>query len=383
MTHPSGIINILVIDSTFGLGGAETVTCNIFNRVNKQRFRIVVCTFYDPGAIGEQFRNRGCTLYSNITNYKYDLRILARLRWIIRQNHIDLIYLINQPLTLFWGLLAGKLCAVPIISVIHSCVSIKSRRIIVLYRHLLPFVDRIILVAHQQKREVSFLRHIPQHLIRVIHNGVDPGEFARRVDEVAKCNSLALPSNCSIVGIVSRMETIKGIDIFCSAAKHILQQTDNVVFLVIGDGSQIDAFKQLSATLGLADKVHFLGTRRDIPELLQVMDVAVLASRTEALPMTVLEYMASGRPVVATDVGGVRELITDGITGFLVPPDNPTALAAKILQLLNNRELRTIIGDNAKRQINERFTLDITVRETEDICEQLANGVSHSSKHTV
>jgi glycosyltransferase involved in cell wall biosynthesis len=129
-----------------------------------------------------------------------------------------------------------------------------------------------------------------------------------------------------------------------------------------------------ASDIGMADRVKFLGFRDDVPSLLQAMDVFVLPSLSEGLPLSVLEALSLKKPVVASDVGGIPEIIENGVTGYLVPPENPEALAEKITLLLQNPERAAVIGQAGRRRVEEDFSLPRMIREHQSLYEEICAG---------
>jgi glycosyltransferase involved in cell wall biosynthesis len=141
--------------------------------------------------------------------------------------------------------------------------------------------------------------------------------------------------------------------------------------LIVGDGPTRPELEALCGELGIADIVRFAGSRGDIATLLRAIDVFVLCSTTECFPISVLEAMASARPVVCTDVGGVREIVIDGVTGYLVPPREPKLLASRLKKVLSDTELAQDMGRAGRRRVECEFTLDASVAAAEQALEDV------------
>jgi glycosyltransferase involved in cell wall biosynthesis len=364
-------VNVLILRSIYHIGGAESVLYETISNINKGEYNIVLCSLYHPGPMGNVFIDDGYKFYHRVMKSKYDLRAFYKLKKIVLDNNIDLIYLLNEPLTLFWGFVMGKICKIPIISVIHNTVVMRESIKLYVFRILLPHIDKVVAVANMQKKHLVEKEKLPGDNVSVIHNGVDVEKFNLQIDKGKKIQSLGLDKSKKIVGIIARLFYLKGIDIFLRAAKVILEKDDRIQFIIVGDGPEMSKLTRQAIDLGIKKDVHFLGSRNDISEILAIIDVAVLSSRTEALPMVVLECMASAKSIVATNVGSIPELITDGETGFLVDPENPQALADKITILLNDQNLAQKMGKRAKIIVNERFRLDQTVKKTKDLFDEL------------
>jgi glycosyltransferase involved in cell wall biosynthesis len=363
-------IKVLVLESRFDLGGAERITYDITTKMNQSEFDITFCSLYGPGDIGDTLIKEGHKFYRNIIRTKYDIGAFFKLRRILKNNKIQIIYLINQPLTLFWGVILGKTCKIPVVTVIHNTFVANEELKLRIYKLLIPLVERVVAVAGIQKEYLIKFEGIPENLIKVIYNGIEFSKFCIPVNREEKIRSFGL-EKFKIVGIVGRLSYVKGIDLFLYAAKYILQENENTQFAIVGEGPERAKLEALAKDLNIHKRVHFLGSRTDVNEILPIFDVAVLCSRTEAFPMAILEYMASEKAIVATSVGSIPELIKDGETGCLVQKENPVALAEKILYLLKNRKLASLMGVRAKLLVKEKFSVEFTVRETEALIREL------------
>ncbi|MBI4387758.1 MAG: glycosyltransferase, partial [Candidatus Omnitrophica bacterium] len=167
------------------------------------------------------------------------------------------------------------------------------------------------------------------------------------------------------VAMVARMSHQKDHVTFLEAAQKIVARLPSTRFILVGDGPCRPMIESKVKELGLTGSVRILGARHDAWEIVQHVDCCVLATHFEGCSNVILEAMAAGKPVVATDVGGNRELIVDGETGFLIPPKNPMVLANMVLEILENPEKANMIGQRAQNRIAQNFTLHETVRKTE------------------
>lgn len=208
--------------------------------------------------------------------------------------------------------------------------------------------------------------------ITVIRNGVDLTKFAGKRDGRLR-QELGIAPDSPLVAVLSRLNEVKGIDYFLEAAALVARRFDNARFLVIGDAhNEYDCayrrdLERYAAWLGIGDRVIFTGFRLDVPEVLSEVAVSVLPSHSEGLPNAALESMAAGVPVTATNVGGSPEAVVDGVTGFLVPPRDPAALAEAICRLLGNRQMALSFGEAGRRRVEEHFSIKRMVRETEEL----------------
>ena len=208
--------------------------------------------------------------------------------------------------------------------------------------------------------------------IAVIRNGVDLARFDDAPPPEQLRRELALPDDTPLVGVISRLTRLKGLEHFLEAAAMVRSRISDVRFLIVGETSPMDRgylgeLQQYAKRCGVADQVIFTGLRRDVPAVLSSLNVSVMPSLNEALSNVVLESMAAGAPTVATRVGGTPEAVVDGVTGILVPPASSSALAEAIVHLLNDTRLAAHLGHEARARIVDHFSVKRMVRSTEDL----------------
>jgi glycosyltransferase involved in cell wall biosynthesis len=170
---------------------------------------------------------------------------------------------------------------------------------------------------------------------------------------------------------------VKDYPMFLRAAKRVRNEILNAEFLLAGEGELMPELKLMAQDLGLADSAHFLGRCEAIAELLHASDVCVLTSKAEGFSNSILEYMAAGRPVIATDVGGASEAITEGRTGYLVPAGNDELMAARIIAVLKNSDISSM-GNTGRQIVAEKFSLEAQLARTEELYERLISGTGVS-----
>ena len=173
-----------------------------------------------------------------------------------------------------------------------------------------------------------------------------------------------------VVGVVARLEPEKGHPTLLDAWPHVLADFPTATLLIIGEGTRREALEAQAEGLGIASSVIFTGRRDDVPAVTKALDVAVLPSYREAQGLTILEAMALSRPVVASNVGGIPEMISDGVTGLLVPPHEPVALAGSIARLLRDHPLADTLGRAGHDLVHERFCVQLMARAVETIYDE-------------
>lgn len=234
--------------------------------------------------------------------------------------------------------------------VFHSYFSpLKTRLFIMIERFLGLFTHRLIAVSERTKQELVEYGIAPADKIAVIPLGLDLDRFARCEQHRGElCRELGLPEGAILIGLVARLVPVKGVHHFLQAASRVLAEAPGTYFLIVGDGELRAELEAQAAELGLGQRVLFLGFRQDLSRIYADLDIVALSSLNEGLPVSLIEAMSSARVVVSTAVGGVPNLIRDGETGFLVPPQDPEALASAFKRVLADRGAWPEIGARAR-----------------------------------
>ncbi len=298
-------------------------------------------------------------------------RIACSLAQFISQEKIDLVHthgiragIVGQAAALMAG--RGKVVAtmhnminygmMPFSKVFQTMHGILMRRT----------VHTLITVSEAIKKEVIKYRLFPPEMVTVIYNGVDVNLFSKQ-----SCLDRKISFNGPVIGTVARLEPAKGIKYLLDAAAIIDKEYPWVYFVIVGDGPQRNFLQQYAARLGIDKKVFFLGFRDDVPNILPLFDIAVIPSVQEGLSIFCLEALAAGCPVVASDVGGLTEIIIPCKNGLLVPPKDPRALADALVALLKNRILAAALGRQGRKMVEQKFTYEKMLERTMKIYAQL------------
>jgi glycosyltransferase involved in cell wall biosynthesis len=346
-------------------GGAQVALLRLLKRLDRECFSpTVACLYNGDGAVAQEIRALSIDVFDAVMRHKADLFALLRLYRHIRRTrptilHTSLFHA-NLP-----GRVLGRLAGVPIVICSERTMAMESEWRYRLNRWTIALVDRVVAVsANVRDFCVSYIR-LPAEKLVVIYNGVDlPDSPASR--EQARAD-LGLPLEDLVVGTVSRLDPVKGVDVLI----HTLTQLSDTILVVIGDGPERAVLETLADDLGVADRIHWAGHRRDVPNLLPAFDLFVQPSLHEGLPNAVLEAMAVGLPVIATAVGGTPEIVVDGVTGLLVPPHDPDVLAKTIVHLLHDLDLRRKMGRAGRERARRGFSLERMVGQTQALYEHL------------
>ncbi len=225
-----------------------------------------------------------------------------------------------------------------------------------------------IVVNSSAVRDHLIHRSIPADKIALIHNGIDVGRFENISDDLqAVRQKFALPTGDGIrfVTMVANLRhRVKNVPMFLRTAKRVVEQQPDVHFVIAGEGELENDMKVSAKNLGIAENLHFIGRCADVPALLSISYACVLTSSAEGFSNSILEYMAAGKPVVATNVGGAAEAIDDGQTGYLVPTDDDEAMAGQLLHLLDDEKKTSEFGTRGKAAVSERFSVETQLRST-------------------
>jgi len=259
------------------------------------------------------------------------------------------------------GRVVGRLAGVPVV-VSTTHVAEPRRWHLLLERWTVSLVDRVVAVSEAVRRYMVEQARIPAEKILVIRNGVDPSRFRVRRGEFRQREGI--PADRLLVTTVGRLHEQKGLGGLLEAARLVVSERPEVRFLVVGEGPQRRELLRLRDRFGLEEHVRFLGFRPDVPQILADSDVFVLPSLWEGLAIALLEAMAAGLPVVVTDVEGVREVVTDGETGLVVPPADDGALVAALGRLLSDPGLRKRLALAGHEQVARHFGWEKVVSDT-------------------
>ncbi|TWT89695.1 putative glycosyltransferase EpsF [Pseudobythopirellula maris] len=367
---PAAPLPVLFVQTSMPVGGAETLLVNLVRGMDRQRFAPEVVCLKEPGPLGEELAAGGYTVHSHLLRSKWDLRVLPRLVRLLRERRIGAVVTVGAGDKMFWGRLAAKIAGTPVVaSALHS--TGWPDGVGRLNRLLTPITDAFIAVAEPHGRHMVEKERFPQRKVRVIPNGVDTGRFAPLEGSMAIRQEIGVAPTAPLVGILAALRPEKNHELYLDAARRVLAEIPEAVFLVIGDGPRREALERYAREIGVEHAVRFLGNRSDVPEVLAALEVVALTSHNEANPVSILEAMSTGKPVVATDVGSVHRSVIDGQTGWLVAPGDECGLAKRLVELLLDPVLARQMGAAGRRHVASRASLGVMVRGYERLLGEL------------
>lgn len=348
---------IVYIIGQLGKGGAEVQLYELVKGLNKERFDPMVVSLSEGGYWADKIRKSGVELIELPRKQHAEFGRLFKLIRIFREKKPDIVHTYMYAANSY-GRIAAILTRVPvIIASERNSAEIdkdKTRTEIYLDKLLAVFTSAIICNSSNAAKSLVNRYSFNDNKIFTIHNGIDSDKFSKRADfdnqrKLAK----------KVVGTVGRLYPQKNHQLFLDAARILVEkiEDEDLKFLIIGEGPLKDELKSYAKKLGIDGKVIFTGSRDDVPDLLPMMDVFALTSNWEGLSNAIMEAMASGLPCVVTDVGGNSELVVDGETGFVVPPNDPEILAQKVLYLLENEELAREMGERGRQIVENKFDI--------------------------
>lgn len=385
-------LKILYLITDLNIGGTEKILYELVTRIDRTKFNPLVCGLKSYGHYAEKIENKGIpVIVFNVANgisLLKNFQAIFNLYKIMRKEKIDLVHTFLFRAN-FIGRIAARLVGVPIVISSIRVMEEKKKYHLFLERITSFLSDKFIVNSEALKNFVSEKMKITPEKIEIVYNGIDFMNLPK-INSIIKKNELGYNKNEILIGTVGRLHKQKGIEYFIEAIKIITQlpitppssalgglrragnyQLPN--FLIIGDGPERKNLESLICNLELNDKVKLLGWRTDVLEIISVLDIFVLSSLWEGTPNVVLEALAYNKPVVATRVGGVPEIIEEGVTGLLVEPANAQALADAILWVLENPEKARKMAEKGKEKVEKFFPIHKMVKETEEVYEKLAN----------
>ena len=368
----AGRIGVCLLSDTVGLdAGTERQVMETARRLDPHRFEVhVVCLEDSP-----QLRSLEGVCHVGLfptqsANSWSGLVQASRFRKYLKQHRIDIVHAYMN-----------KTAAFAVMS------SIGSDRIVItsrlntgywytptlrqMFRVLNRRTDSIMANSQEAKRIAVETEGLAEDRVAVVYQGVDMGRFSIGLGDRAAAQRLGIPANAPVVGIVANLRPVKDHRLFLNAARVVANQVSDAAFLLVGRGDLYDELRSYAGELGIGDRVFFTHGEGQVMDWLASMSIGCLTSFSEGFSNAIIEYMAAGLPVVAIDVGGNRDAIVDGETGYLVRERSPEAFAKPILELLRNEPLRAQLSAAGFRRCQELFEVGKTIGQLEQLYESL------------
>lgn len=349
-----------------GVGGLPRVVETLVRTTDPSRFDVGVLTLNYAGELADALRRDGYrTIALPRPTDGPDYGASRRVRTVLRQERIDVVHTHNTQAMMHGGFGAFLARTPTFIHTDHAREFPDRFKYHVIERGLSSFAYRVVGVSDHTTECLHRYEWIPRRKLLTIPNGIEARLFDDSIDRAAVRSALGVPDDAELLILGARLEPQKGISFLLQAMAHLVPKRRRLHLAIAGSGSLEAVLKAEARTLGVEDRVHFLGVRLDMPDLLRASDLFVLSSNWEGLPMIVLEALAAGCPIVATAVGGVPSAVREGETGRLVPPRDPAALAAAISEVLDRPEDLARFSVNGRKLFDAQFSAGAMTRRYE------------------
>ena len=378
---------LIITDIFIQTAGSERNITQLLAGLDSTRYNLHLAVL-ESGPLAHHMRAEGHSVYllHNAPFYSkkgfQNTLFLARL---IKERHISLILTYHESSD-FYGLLLSQLRRVPVVSCRRDMGFLAKRRHRIAYRLFGRLFSAIIAVSDAVKHSATKSGWFPANRVITIHNGVDLAPFDASLPRGDGRSDLGIDASSSVLGVISALRQVKGVGYLIEALPIIHRYHPNVHCVVVGNDAAepglMSNLRGLAQQLNVHKHVHFLGERRDIPRLIPAFSIGVVPSLSEGFSNVILEYMASSKPVVATEVGGNSEAVVNGVTGFLVPPADPRRLGDVIVRLLNDKQMMARFGRAGRIRVEQQFSLRSMLHKYEDVFQRVIfNGSKLPTSH--
>lgn len=354
---------------TFGMeiGGMERVIMELCRYINRDKYRVSICCISRRGLLADRMEAEGitvvyCAHQSRVAKYARGLE-LAR---IFRRHKVQLLHTHHTP-AFVDSTIGARLANVPVLINTDHCKNYPiARRWMYLERGASFLADAIVAVSNHTREELIQYEQIQSDKVQVIYNGIDV-KLVRNELPARLRAELGIETGDIVVGTAGRLEQQKGLDLFIAAMPGILQRLPRTRFVIVGGGSLEQSLKDQTKRLNVAHRTIFTGSRFDAVDIVHLFDCFVSTSNFEGMPMALLEAMALAKPIVATAVGGVPEVVLDDYNGKLIQERNPRLVSDAVVHVVASEARLKNLASNSRRRYEEHFTARTMVRAYEQL----------------
>jgi len=369
---------VLQLIDSFNQGGSEWQALQLTRRLSQSdNFTVYVASLSPEGPLRSSIADLSVgPIPSFPLNSFYDANAIRQLRlcvqW-LKSSDIKIIHT-HDFYTNVFGMAAASLARLPVrIASMRETAEMRTPAQKKVQRAAYTLAHQII--ANSNAVQETLLRDgLPKDKVSLIYNGLDVTRVSTRISRSDALSLFGLPRDRprQFVTIVANMRhEVKDYPMFLRSARKVVEAVPDAAFLLAGEGELADGLRRLAAELGISDNTFFLGRCENIADLLNISDVCVLSSKAEGFSNSILEYMAAGRPVVATNVGGAPEVIVEGETGYLVSPGDDAMMASRIISLLRDPERAKQFGAAGRRLVETNFSCEAQLTKTEELYNRL------------
>ena len=365
-------IRVLHLVTSLEVGGAQHNMLQGLPRLDPTKYEHIICSIMDRMQMAEQFRQAGIKVHTLGLNRKTDLAVVLRLRTLLKRLRPDVMhtYLLHGNVL---GRVVGRLTGVP--SIIGSELTIGQARLWgrIATKLTNPLTDAVEVNSITGGEAVVKDLGVPQEKIEVVLPGLDLDEFRSTVNRDKVRVDLGVEAGKHLVLYVGRLRPVKGVEYGIRAFAMALSQNLDLHMVLAGEGEQREELQALVKSLGISERVSFLGVRNDLPDLLSAADSVLMPSLTEGFPRVAVEAMAASKPVIATEVGGVPEAITHGVSGILVQAKDIEGMSAALVDLVQNAELQSRLSTAARNHVEQNYSVEKYVARLDEIYSRLGS----------
>ena len=365
---PDARERVMIVVETLGMGGMEQVVVTLARALDRDRFVPEILCLKESGPLAVVARDAGIPVHGiGYVPGRPDYFAFTKVARLLRERGTTVVHSHNTCAFIF-GALGGRLAGVRTIVHTDHARAYPDRFRYVAAEHLLShLVHRVVGVSDATTEALYEHERIPRRKLVTVPNGIDRSRYVVDADRAETRRALGIAPGTPVIGLGARLTEQKGIEFLVRALPRVVERHPAATVVIAGDGPVRPALEALAAELGVAERVRFLGMRNDIGALMRAFDVYALPSVWEGLPMAILEAMAAGLPIVASDVGGVGSAIVEGRTGFLVPPRDVERLADTLSLVLADDVMRRRVGEEARRVFHARYTAEAMARAYESL----------------
>jgi glycosyltransferase involved in cell wall biosynthesis len=370
-----------VVNNAMGRGGVSTVAYHLLKRLSDERYEryLYSLKFDESGSTAQdgrinRFEEIGIKASFGSQDIKKPFDVGSLAQWLL-DHQIDILHTHSYRPNII-GRLAAVLCGkMKIVGHYHNHYDNKWEKddSLIFDQLLAPFSDQLIACSGSVQKHISERVGVPPEKIEVVLNGVDLDRFKPCEDPISLKREMGLPLDRKVIGVVGRISEQKGQDDFIKAAHLIKKAIPNTIFLIVGqtgDDSLRTGLTELAAAQGVDKDVIFTGHIPDVHRVYSVLDILVVPSRWEGLALVWVEGMASGKPIVATNVGAILEVVVQNETALLVPPSIPSSIASSVIRLLKNPEEARTMGEKGRERA-EMFSWDRSAMQLDNLYKKM------------
>lgn len=362
-------VRLLHLFVSLPIGGAESILLNTIRGLDPELYHSTVCCIQQKGPIGEEIEALGVEVrvLNKLQRGGWDRTIVDELVELIKREQIGLVHTHLYHANLY-GRLAAKKAGVPVVASIHNTYSGSPkwhRRLINWY--LGGHTDAIIAGSNEIRADILRWDRVPEQILHILPNSIDLSLSDSELDREQARARLDLLPDMPVLGTVGRLAEQKGHSVLLDAIARLKEEGRDVQLLLVGDGPLRQALEEQAARLQINDRIHLLGSRRDLGDLFRAMELFVMPSLWEGLSLAMLSAMAAGLPVVATRVGGVDEVLGDDRYGLTLPADDVDALVRAIRTLLDDPVRAEALAAAGRRRVRENYSDQVFLERLQGI----------------